>query len=87
MTDRGSKSQYIALEATTLTITPHMGVHVKGVSMLPAFLLQIRVTTAMINIIITATSPPITPTYGPLDEDSVFAEKKRKNLKHVPQLM
>jgi hypothetical protein len=38
----------------------------------------------MINIIITATSPPITPTYGPLDEDSVFAEKKRKNLKHVP---
>jgi len=55
--------------------------------MLPAFLLQIRVIIAMINIIITATSPTITPTYGPLDEDSVFAEKKRKNLKHVPQLM
>jgi hypothetical protein len=49
-----------------------MGFHVKGVSMLPAFLLQIRVIIAMINIIITATSPPITPTYGPLDEDSVF---------------
>jgi hypothetical protein len=40
----------------------------------------------MINIIITATSPPIIHTYGPLDEDSVFAEEKHKNVRNVPQL-
>lgn len=53
--------------------------------MVPSFLLQSRIIIVMINIIIAATSPPITPTYGPLDEDSVFAVKKRKNLKHVPK--
>ena len=60
-------------------------VHIKGINMLPSFLLQSRVIIVMIKIIITATSPPITPTYGPLDEDSVFAVKKRKTLKHVPK--
>jgi len=54
-----------------------MGDHIKGINMLPSFLLQSRVTIVMIKIIITATSPPIIPTYGPLDEDSVFVEKKR----------
>jgi len=53
--------------------------------MLPSFLIQSRVIIVIIKIIIVATSPPITPTYGPLDEDSVFAAKKRKSLKHVPK--
>ena len=76
-----------SLETNTLAITPPIEVHIKGIHMLPSFLLQSRVIIVMIKIIITAISPPITPTYGPLDEDSVFAVKKRKNLKHVPQLM
>lgn len=64
-----------------------MGVHIKKINILPSFLLQSRVTIVMINIIITATSPPMTPAYGPLDDNSVFAENKHKNFKHVPQLM
>ena len=85
--DRSSNPRYIALEASRLTITPQMEVHIKRINMLPSFRLQSRVTIVMINIIITATSPPIIHTYGPLDEDSVFAEEKHKNVRNVPQLM
>jgi hypothetical protein len=77
----------VATHTYFIIITPQMGVHIKGINMLPSFLLQSMITIVIINITITATSPPITPTYGPLDEDSVFAEKKRKNLTHVPRLM
>lgn len=53
------------LEATIycmLTITSRMEVHIKGMHRVPSFFLQRRVTIVIINIIITATSPPITPT-------------------------